>query len=194
MSTTAHSPAFREYFHAGLDAYRRSEMTAAAALFDEALAELAIPDPVWAGTWCWLVIARLTAGDDAAMVRALVHGAQQIIAAAPIDLSPAQVKPWLEAGWFAMCADGLRDEVAQAIAPLAIAFAKDGRRHVSYFAAHALDLMAGSLLGRGEFAKAAAIDRRLRRISPKRASLLKLDLNEIRARYSRATARGVGDD
>jgi tetratricopeptide (TPR) repeat protein len=194
MSTTAHSPAFHEYFHAGLEAYRQSEMAAAAALFEEALAELAIPDPAWAGTWRWLVIARMVAGDDAATVRAVVHGAEQIIAAGLIDLPSAQVRPWLEAGWFAMCAEGLRDEVAEAFAPLAVAFANDGRRHLSYFAAHALDLMAASLLDRGEFAKAAAIDRRLRRISPKRASILKLDLSQVRSRYSRATAWGIGHD
>jgi hypothetical protein len=191
VSYVARSPAFETYRSAAYRAYERSDNAAAAALFTEALSELDVLDPSWPRAWLSCVAAQVRAEDPIAAMEAAAGGVALMFGAAPLDVPPASVIPWLEAAFFALTIPGIRDAAATVLAPLAIPFAAEGRRHLSILAARSLDLIATSLLEQGETEKAAVLDARLRRISPARAQRINLDLRAVRARYAVETA-GLG--
>ena len=189
MTYHAPGPAFETYRNAAYDARERSDHPTAAALFSEALSELDVLDPRWPTVWLSTMAAQVRAEDPIGQVEAAADGVVRMLVAVPLDLPLGRVMPWFGAAFFALTIPGICDVMTTVLAPLAISFAAEGRRHLSPLGARALDRMAAVLLRRGQTDQAAVLDARLLRTSPARARAINLDLTAVRARHVIETAR-----
>jgi hypothetical protein len=185
----APGPAFETYRSAAYAACNRSDHATAAALFSEALSELDVLDPRWPMVWLSTMAAQVRAEDPIGQVEAAAVGVVRMLVTLPLDVPLGRVMLWFNAASFALTIPGICDVTTTVLAPLAISFAAEGRRHISPLGARAFDRMAAVLLERGQTDQAAVLDARLLRTSPARARAINLDLTAVRARYVIETAR-----